>query len=251
MRIVEGLGGAAGILLAPWVAVGSFLRGARLFHPEGVVCAADVIPLVQSGPLAQTSNVLAGSALVRLSSAIRRNRPKRRDVLGIAVRFRADPAISVIPSLSDQDMLFATFRTLPAIVTALLTTRSQDFLANNYYAILPFNAPGLGRTKWRLVGSHIKVAGEDRYDRLLRAVSEGAAVFRLEVRKAAPGAIYEPVAEIHLRELVDVNQAALLFHPYRAGRGIVPVGFFQAMRLATYPASYLGRTLRARVRAKA
>jgi hypothetical protein len=238
-------------MLAPWVAVGSFLRGGRLFHPEGVVYAADVVPLVESGPLAEISSLLAGPALVRLSTGLRRNHRNQRDVLGCAVRFRADPTNSPVPSPSDQDLLFATIRALPAIATALLTTRSQDFLANNYYALLPFHTRGLGRTKWRLVGSHVNVAGKDRYDKLARAVSEGVAVFRLEVRKAGRGAAFEPVAEIHLREQILVDQAKLLFHPYRTGRGIVPVGFFQAMRLATYPASYIGRTLRARaLRAK-
>ena len=151
------------------------------------------------------------------------------------------------PECSDQDMLFATFRNIPAMAVAMLTTHRFNFLRNDYYAVLPFDTPGLGRTKWRLVGSHVKVAGGDRYEKLARAASEGAATCRLEVRKASFGATFEQVAEIRLREKVDVDQNALLFNPYRTGRGIMPRGFFQATRLAVYPASYIGRSLRGRV----
>jgi hypothetical protein len=53
------------------------------------------------------------------------------------------------------------------------------------------------------------------------------------------------VAEIALRERVPVNQQALRFTPFRAGRGIVPSGFVQAARAAAYAASQAGRRIAA------
>ncbi len=241
--IVEALGRAIGGLLAPIAFEGSLVRGARLFHPDGVVYRADVMPIATEGALADLARALEGPAIVRFSGAMARARGRRdpRDILGAAVRFHAD---GVVATPQAQDLLTATFRTLWQLPFAMLTTNPRDFLANDYHAVLPFRARGLaGRVELRLVPRRVELAGADRRERLDRAVAAGLAKLRLEARVLRRGARWEPVAEITLREAFPGDPRELAFNPFRAGAGIEPVGFFQAWRAAVYPASQLGRAL--------
>ncbi|MEO8183439.1 MAG: hypothetical protein ABI895_31785 [Deltaproteobacteria bacterium] len=47
------------------------------------------------------------------------------------------------------------------------------------------------------------------------------------------------------RHFLDLDQEALRFDPFRAGRGVTPVGFVHALRRATYLASQRARPARA------
>jgi hypothetical protein len=243
MRISEAIGRGIGGLLAPLAAEGSLIRGARLFHPDGVVYCAEVRPLANAGALGYLGEALVGKALVRLSGATRRWRSgkDRQDLLGVAIRFKGSAEITAAPAPSDQDLLFASFRSIWSLPLAMFTTYARDFLANTYYAALPFRIHGVGRVKLRLVTAGLTTTGKDRRERLAQAVSLGVAVFHLEVRKTTRGAQWVPVAAIDLRERADINQEELGFTPFRSGRGIHPVGLLQSIRVAVYPASQLGR----------
>jgi hypothetical protein len=240
-RMLEALGRAIGGLLAPIAFEASLFRGARVFHPDGVVYRADVMPLATEGALADLARSLEGPAIVRFSGATRRKNGRRdpRDILGAAVRFHAD---GIAATARAQDLLTATFRTIWQLPFAMLTTNPRDFLGNDYYAVLPFRARGLaGRVKLRLVPRRADLAGADRRERLERAVAAGMATLQLEAR--VRGERWEPVAEITLREAYPGDPRELAFNPFRAGAGIEPVGFLQAVRAAVYPASQLGRAL--------
>lgn len=244
MRILEAWGRLMGGIAAPFAALGSLTRNARLFHPDGVLYSARVDPLAKEGPIGELAKRLQGPAIVRLSSAWWRNEKEWPDILGIAVRFLdSDKSAAKSPGPRDQDLLFATIPALPLMPVAPLFTRQHDFFANQYPALLPFAVEGLGRVKFRIVTMRLPSNLRTRRQKLEARVAAGTAVLRLEMRSTRPGAIWTDVAMIVLREKSPVDESTLLFDPFRSGRGIVPVGFFQMARAAIYKASYLGRTI--------
>lgn len=243
-KALELLGFAGGFVLAPFIAAGSYLRCARVLHPDGIVYRAEVTVDARAGAARAVAERLAGPALVRLSSALFRRtegRATRPDLLGVAIRFKDDPAVSVVPELGDQDILFATLRSVLTLLPALLTTRTSSFLLDDYYAMGVFDAAELGRVRLRLVSPDIPSGELSREEALEQAVRAGRAVFELEARPARCGSRYQPIAQIRLLEQVHVDQAALRFSPFRTGRRIVPRGFLHALRILPYPASQLAR----------
>lgn len=232
------LGRLVGLMLAPITGIGALLRQARFFHPEGVVYRAMVRPLPLPPPYGDVAKRLTGQALVRLSTAWWRHGHEWLDVLGCAIRFRGgEREITPEPEVSDQDLLFATVRWPWTTLAAPLMTHQHDFLGNNYHGVSPFDVTGLGPAKWRLISPVIATEGRDRGERLDRAVSEGRARFTLQVRRLRAGAEWVDVADLWLRERVDIDQSALHFSPFRSGRGIRPRGFVQGLRAPTYAAS--------------
>jgi hypothetical protein len=236
MKLEELLGFATGVALAPAAAVGSLLRQGRIFHPEGVVCRAQVTPATTSQGAVDVAAKLAGPAMVRLSGALWR-REMRPDILGAAIRFRSDNSLNTKPGPDDQDLLFATIPAIPLLGLSLLTTQVHSYLWDDYYAIGIFEAAELGRIKLRLASPRVPPGTASRDESLDSAIANGRAVFDLQARLARVGSRYEPIARIELTARVDVDQEALRFSPFRNGRGIVPRGFINAARIAPYAAS--------------
>lgn len=246
MDVRDALGRAVGGIFAPLAAEISLIRGAPVFHADGVLVRAEVEPFSAPAPLGELARALAGEALVRFSGALQRYRRGHdpRDVFGAAVRFGAGTE-------HPQDLLFATFRTVWELPLAPLRTDPRDFLANDYHTVLPSHVPGTaGRFTFRLVPEGPAPDGEDHVDRLERAVAGGRARLRLEARRDARGAPSTPIVSVALRETLGMEtsgDAVPPFDPFRDGAGLVPAGFFQAVRAAVYPASALGaRVARAR-----
>jgi hypothetical protein len=235
-------------VLAPLAAAASFLRQARIFHPDGVVYRAEVTADAQTGPARDVAARLAGPALVRLSPAIRRRRdstPARRaNLLGVAIRFNGGSDASVGADESDQDLLFATARSPLSSLVAPFTTDVDSFLNNDYYAIARFHAGELGAVTLRLETPRIAGGEVSREEALEQAAKAGMAVLELQARPARSGSQFMPVARIRLIERVNVDQAALRFSPFRTGRGIEPRGFLNALRIVPYAASQLARPRR-------
>lgn len=246
MRVLELLGFAGGALIAPFAAAGSYLRRARVVHPDGVVYRAEVTSAAPDGPAHDLALRLVGPALVRMSAALwrrRDGRARKPDILGAAIRFRSDPAMSVVPDPDDQDLLFATFRSPFLALPALLGTDARSYLFDDYFAVALFEVPELGLVRWRLRSPRIRSGELTREEALEQAVHNGEAVFELQVRDARMGARYEPVAHIRLTERVHVDQAALRFSPFRSGRHILARGLLNALRILPYPASQLARPM--------
>jgi len=243
MRTIEALGRAMGGLLSPLTGEGSLIRRARLFHPDGVVYRAEARPLASAGAPSELARRLAGPALVRLSSAWWRHEKELPDVLGVAVRFCETTTPRAEAAPRDQDLLFASFQHIVTLPFAPITTNVHDFLGNDYHAVLPFYASGLGRVKFRLLPMHVRSASGSRRERLDAAVAAGMALLRLEVQKDKPGSSWQEVGVIELLDRALVDQDALAFSAFRAGRGITPVGPFQMLRAATYASSQVGRRL--------
>ncbi|HEX2568969.1 MAG TPA: hypothetical protein VH877_05365 [Polyangia bacterium] len=250
MQWTEQLGTLVGALLAPLAGGASLLRHGRVLHPSGVTYRAEMEPIEQEGSVGEVARRLSGAALVRLSSALWKHR-EWTDVLGVAIRLRAteDPALVTSPQAApgDQDLLLATIRRPWTMLLAPWTTQQHDFLANDYYGVSPFEVDGYGRVEWRLVTSRPgrPETGLDRESRLERAVREGQAEMRLEMRPLGSEMEHRwlPVVRVRLVERVVLDQEALRFSPFLDGRGIRPYGFIHALRRATYAASQAGRQL--------
>jgi hypothetical protein len=245
MSFSEDLGRFIGALWGPAVRAGAALRHARLFHPEGITCRAEVKELTTRESLRPVSARLVGPALVRLSSALWRGQREWPDVLGLAVRLRSEDILTEEPSPGDQDLLFATVRSPWTLGLAPLTTDTHDWLENDYYAVSPFQVKGLGRVKLRATSSRADAPGRSRTERLEAALRAGQARFILEAfpRRGEAAGRWHPLAELRLLEQVTLDPVTLRFWPFRDGRGITPVGFVHALRIPTYRQSQEARTL--------
>jgi len=241
MNVREALGRGLGGLAAPFVAEASLVRGARLFHPEGLAFDAEVRALPGAGALGAA---LEGPAIARFAGAIFRESTGDAwpDILGLALRVH--PGRGAEPGPRSQDLLLATFRSVWTLPFAMLLTRPGSYLANAYDSVLPSRVPGqAGAVTFRAVPELAAGEGKSRRERLENAVAEGRGVLRLEMRPAASRRPGFPIASITLIAPADADPEALRFDPLRAGAGIVPTGFFQAVRAAVYPAGQLGRGL--------
>jgi hypothetical protein len=232
------MGWLAGAALAPLTGLTSALRQSRMFHPSGITCIAEARCIATQPRAVEVAERLAGPVLLRWSSAWWK-RGEHPDVLGCALRFTHGP-VSVDAQPGDQDLLLATIQRPWTMAFAPLTTRQHDFFANTYFGVSPFDVPPLGRVEWRLTTPGASYGGRDRPARLARAIEAGAARIRLEwcpyagplVRPRA--AAFEPLLELVIARLVEMDQRRLRFAPFRAGRGVTPVGFVSAMRHAAY-----------------
>jgi len=233
-------GEIAGWLLAPLTGTLSLVRQARMFHPEGALYRARVEAL--PGPFPGLGKRLEGPALARLSTAWWRGGREWLDALGIAVRLGRDPGVE--PQPGDQDLLFATIRHPWTTLLAPLTTEQHDFLANDYYAVSPFDVAGVGRTRLRLVASRPRrLRAADRAARLREAAERGEASFRIELQVQDRWA---QVARLSLLEPSQADQERLRFSPFRDGKGLTPRGFVHGLRRATYLFSQAARPAQAR-----
>lgn len=238
-------GVAVGAAVAPWAALGSAVRRARVLHPRGMVVWGTVTPIARPDEWNVLGARLRGSVLIRFSGAWWKER-QWLDVLGCALRFTHANAPSIEPLDDDQDLLLATVRVPGTTLLAPITTHVDDYLRNTYFGVSPFTAPGVPKLKLRLrVATPIPAGAETRAESLALAIAVSRKPVRLllEARRALPLAVYVPIAEIELQEAVDIDQAALSFDPYRTGRGLSPSGFVHAMRIPIYAASRRARHL--------
>jgi hypothetical protein len=215
-----------------------------MFHPMGLLCVARVEAVTHDPVARAVAERLGSAALVRWSSAWWKQR-EWLDVLGCALRFTNEPR-SLIAAAGDQDLLFATIRRPWTLAFSPLSTRYHDFLANNYYAVSPFEVAGLGRIEWRIRPEPQLLHGS-RSQKLRDAVLGGNAALTLEWSPYRPpwrafdDRTFQPLARITLSELLEDDPQRLRFDPFRAGRGVQPVGFIHGLRRASYAASQLAR----------
>jgi hypothetical protein len=229
------LGKLLGGALAPLTGGIAALRRARMFHPDGTVYSVDVAAAPDGPDLAALSDRVAGPALARFSSAWWRGDKEWPDVLGLALRLRASAERTPLPSPGDQDLLLATIRRPITTPFAPLSTNVHDFLANDYYAVSPFDVDDLGVARFRVVSPRPGTHASSRRARLAADVAAERALLILQVRARRGG--WRPLARLRLLEQVELDQAALRFDPFRDGRGIRPRGFVHSLRRGTYAAS--------------
>lgn len=242
MWVTELAGLATGAAIAPLFGVGSLLRRARFFHPEGACYDAEVSPLTTPTEYKPLQRRLCGRALLRLSSAWWRDEKEWPDVLGCAVRFGAVESPEVAPDETVQDILFAT---IPyPILTPLgpLFTQVHDFFANTYWGVAPFELDEVGLVRLRLVPQPLAPSSKlSRQEKLDEAVAARTAAMEVWIRPLSPAGEWVPLVEIRLHKKRALNQEALHFSPFHTGCGIKPRGFVHAMRRPVYALSQILR----------
>lgn len=112
------------------------------------------------------------------------------------------------------------------------------------------DVPGLGLAYLRLRPAARPAASTaPRAERLRKAVARGEASLVLEARRAWRWR-WAPIARVSLREPVAVDQEALRFSPFRAGRGVVRRGLVHGLRRGVYALSQWARPARGTARAE-
>ena len=212
---------AAGRVAARGFALGSALRGAKFFHPVGVVHEATV----------DVDEVLAEPG--RYHSLIRFSRGVGLpvgvpDVLGMAVRL-----LDAHGEGRHQDFLMVTSGDGAFVQHFLLPARR--FSALPLSTVLPYRAGGGSF----IVGARAldwpgEAAGDEMTD-LLRIAGTGLPAFELGV--AALGRRLRPVGEITLGERLEPSANRIRFDPWNTGGGLEPATALNAIRAYVYPAS--------------
>ncbi len=243
MSLREAIGTVVGAANAPWLAAASFVRHARVLHPDGETFVADVVP-DPATPDAHRDLALRlrGRALARFSGAMWKGDVERFEVLGVALRFTDATCPTVDPRAGDQDLLFATIVSPFTMGLSPFTTDATSFFRNHYWAVSPFEVDRR-RVKFRLspIEPHDSDRdGSSRYEALRKSAASGRARFRLEIRSTLR-VRWWPLASIELARCAEVDEQALRFSPFRTGRGIVPRGVVHAMRGPVYAASQWAR----------
>ncbi len=231
--------------MAPVFGVVSLARRARTFHPRGVTIHAQAVPHERAaGELSELAARLSGAALLRFSGALWKRAERIPDVLGCALRLRRAASDSELPAADDQDLLFATIRRPWTMPFSPFTTRTRDYLANDYFAVSPFDA-GIGQAVYLKLHPAAPPRGAQgtRRERLLARVAEQA-VIELHVSQRAFGP-WRPLLELRLERAARVDDQALRFSPFRSGRGVRPLGFVHALRAGVYALSQRARPARA------
>jgi len=231
-----------GVVVAPAVAVGSYFRRSRLFHPSGVIVRGTARAAQGNAAEQQAGAALAGNVFVRFSGAWWKTYDLP-DVLGCALRFTSDRELAPVPHRDDQDLLLATIRNPLTTLLAPLSTDVSDFLRNHYYGVSPFRVAPLGRVKLRLTSAAHSPAADTREHRLVHALELGPVHLTLEARPDRVGSEYRAVAHIELHQRLDMDDRELRFNPFASGRGFEPSGFVHAVRVAAYAASRRARAL--------
>jgi hypothetical protein len=122
----------------------------------------------------------------------------------------------------------------------MVRTRTDDFLANDYYGLASFDVAGAGSGRLRVRWNRHQASGRSRAERLSRNVEQGTAVGMLELSTETEPA-WRDVVAISLERPLDVDQDELSFSPFRDGKGIVPTGWLQATRDGVYAAGQSAR----------
>lgn len=230
LRVLFVLGALAGLAVAVFVFFRSLLRRARAFHPQGTVCDAHVTALDEVvGPR------LAGPARVRLSGATEPENSTAPTILGMAIEIGGD-----------QDLPTATFESFLHAAEATKNTNIADYLANQYSSVTPWHARGLGIVWFRAIPAAQAAGSGTRVDRLDAEIAAGRATFTLEARDAPgpDGAVRARFAELRLTARLPADDPGFRISMLRTGRGLVPTGFRNGVRMVAYPASQLARRLR-------
>jgi len=232
LRVLFVIGVMIGVVAAIAIFVIAFRRRARAFHAQGTLCRAELTPLDDVvGP------VLAGSARVRLSSASHDENSPEPSILGLAIKLG-----------SDQDLPLASFESFMKASEATRATDVADYLGNQFASVTPWHVRGLGIVWLRAIpdpAAKVPKTG-NRVERLAADIAAGRAVFTLEAREAPgpQGPLRARIAELRIVEKLPADDPAFRISLLRTGRGLVPTGLRNGIRVVDYPVSQLARRLR-------
>lgn len=207
----------------------SRLRGARAFHPRGVVLHATWRPAPAAGPLRGSPLVAAERpALLRLSHGAGLP-PALPDVLGWAIK-----VLDVYGPGRDQDLLLAS--TGRGRLGRHLLRPGRDLARATLSSLLPYEVADAGRAT--VVARGVPGAAPVTYAELLRA-GPG----RLPAYEVRFGGHDGPLlATVRPGDAADQELGeAARFEPWHTGPQLRPVGWLNRLRAPAYAASQAGR----------
>lgn len=201
----------------------SSLRGARVFHPDGVAFdarweAVDPV-LPPDSPLCESGH----RTVVRLSRGIGLPSPLP-DLLGVAVK-----VLDVHGEGTDQDLLLVSVG--PGPVGQRVLTPAWDFRDTTFSSLLPY---AVDRKRTPVVAD-VHGPGPSTFDEL-----RNAAACALEVQLfLGSGGHFGRVALG--RRLDDEIAGTLRFDPWHTADALRPTGVLNRLRRPAYEASHQGR----------
>jgi hypothetical protein len=214
----------------------SKLRGARVFHPDGVGYSG-VLRVERSTPSLAGAPLLGEPgehpAVFRFSRGAGLPEPLP-DVLGLAVRLTDAHGPN-----RHQDFLLVTSADAPVLHHLLLP--STGFFGQSFSSLLLYRIGG----NVRLVGAQPvrgpSAAGpRGAIPQLEAAIARGEAGFTLAL--ASLTGRWESLGRLEVgTRLGDAETEALAFNPWNSGGGIRPVGPLMGLRRGAYPGSQRGR----------
>lgn len=217
----------------------SKVRGARIFHPEGVAYTGAL--RVRAGHPEYRGVALLEApgeypAIFRFSRGAGLPQPLP-DVLGVAVRLP-----DVYGDGRHQDFLLATGAGPPGL-RHLLLPGVGGFFAQAFSSILLYRVGGQVRVVGALPTGRRPPGGGGALPQLVQAARTGDLRFQLAL--ASPAGRWAPIGDLEVgRRLPDSESEQLAFTPWNTGGGIRPSGPFMGLRRAAYRSSQRARGLR-------
>jgi hypothetical protein len=224
MTFGEKAGAILGYLLGIPVALVSFIRASRMFHPRGVLVGVSVESLRPE--LIKFSE----KAVMRFSSAWWKQK-EWRDVLGISIRFDGE-----------QDLLFASFKHPWQTPVGPFLTHYQDFFKNDFFAVSPFTIKGKKESVSFKITPHRVIDSKGSRKEILVENIRKHSHLRLWIKVEKDE--WKELADLKLLYLLDQDQEALRFNPFLCGLNIHPKGFIHHLRIGVYRLGQFGRSLR-------
>ena len=208
--------------------LGSAIRRARVFHPQGFVCRG-TWTIDTAAPVAGDAEVLRAGARHDVIARVSRGAGLPQslpDWFAVAVRL----ADAYGPG-RHQDLLINASSGLPALHHLFLP--APRWFAQSYSTCLPYRA-GDGLFLIGLLPPPER--GPDPSLDAMRATVAGGVTFRIAV--AAPLGRWQAIGTLQLREPTsgDVD-----FDPWNTGGGLVPAGWLNRLRREAYRQSRIAR----------
>jgi len=226
------VGMSVGFWLSPTIAAITLIRRGRVFHPGGLYFRGRVERLAQDGAAGELAGRLQGAVLVRVSGGTGRVDDKRRDLVGITLRFHALDGDGSDPADTDQDLLLATFRSWTSLAKDMGATNTRDLLANDFSTVASYLDPDVGRTVFRIPATTGGSSeGRNGLERLRHTVTTDGVTLTLQARVDGD---WRNLLAIHLEEEGEGDDKKTRFNPWNAGRGVVPAGFDMGIRRIVY-----------------
>lgn len=219
----------AGAVSSVAFGLASFVRRARVFHPDGVAFAATVDVPAGDGVLPAGTH----DAVVRFSrgAGLPESMP---DILGLALRL-----VDLHGPGLHQDLLLVTSGSRPGARHALVPART--FGHRRWSTLLPYEVAGR-RIVFGARPSSASLGGAHRLDDLRRLATEEGDPLRFVLEVAEPKGDWREIASLEVgRELGEDENERLRFNPANTGGGIEPVGVLQTVRRRAYLGSQEGR----------
>jgi hypothetical protein len=211
--------------------LGSALRGARVFHPQGFLCRGSW-EVEQGSPLAPGAAVLRAGARHRVIARVSRGigLPERvGDFFGVAVRL-----VDAYGPGRHQDLLINASSGLPVLHHLFLP--APRWFAQSYSTCLPYRA-GAGLFVIGLLPPPRRGPGP-ALAAMREAVDHGVS---FAIALSSTLGRWERVGMLRLHEPLGPDAGDVDFDPWNTGGGLTPATWLNRLRREAYRQSRRGR----------